>query len=207
MSKYNIISKSKGNKLHTVNEITYQVDGYGSTYFKCDMYCIPNMTGMNEAYKGPNGVAYVYLDGNEYPHINTQSDKIDFIHEIYEFQKGSSYRKTHPVLLSDLDKLLKRQSDIRDELEGINKQIEKIKDDQLAKELELAYKKVNTEELRQYQENFAQAVNSDRYKLIIPGNAYIYDKELECNVCIIDIDFGDVKFDTLNSQRLLKLMK
>lgn len=96
MSKYIIISKSpKGNHSHIDSTVKYIVKGSNKVH-NCKMTYI-TIEGNSE---------YVFLDKSKTGVSNThcgyfgiinKDDALEFIEEVKKYQKGGSYRKTHPI--------------------------------------------------------------------------------------------------------------
>jgi hypothetical protein len=115
MSKYTIVEKSApGNQAGSVYTITYQVEGYGHMQFKTDLYCLRANEG---------DVKYCWLEGSIGPHINTASDKTEFLSEFYKFQKGGSYRKTHPIAKCNVQMLEEKKRALQKQVEQLERDI------------------------------------------------------------------------------------
>lgn len=115
MSKYIIVEKSApGNQAGSVYTISYQVDGYGHVQFKTDLYCLR----AEEC-----NVRYCWLEGSIGPHINTAEDKAEFLEEFYKFQKGGSYRKTHPIARCNVQMLEAKKRELQKQVEQLEKDI------------------------------------------------------------------------------------
>lgn len=98
MGKYNIVSKyPKGNPKHhrTNSKVGYLVEGSSKVHY-CDMVYL-DVWGLKK---------YAFLEKTKKAIPNTHcgyygivdnDDATEFVEEITKFQKGGSYRKTHPL--------------------------------------------------------------------------------------------------------------
>ena len=92
MNKFIIVDKdSPGNQWGKSYTVTYQLVG-NPTRYKIDLYCYS---------KDSEGYKYCYIEGHTGYGIETMQDKDEFLTEFYKFQKGGSYRKTHPIQYSE----------------------------------------------------------------------------------------------------------
>ena len=113
MSKYNIISKIpdrniKGNRY----QIEYQVEGQGSRRFFIELVCLGNTNHLEGIAKNKWGVSYAFFaksDDEKFPFIETSDDKAEFLSELYKFQLGNAYRKSHPIIESEVDIIIRKQ--------------------------------------------------------------------------------------------------
>lgn len=116
MGKYNIINKSpEGNKLYKDYIVKYQVNEQPEIY-EAKMVCIN--------YEGD--IRYAFLDdGQPLSFIDDDNEKIErankqeFVDEIKKYQKGSSYRKTHPIAYSEKDSLKNQIKELQAKLAKI----------------------------------------------------------------------------------------
>lgn len=60
-------------------------------------------------------------------HFQGKSNRTKFLKEIEEWQKGGSYRKTHPIVTTKLEDLKLQRQNLEDELRKIEKEIEEQK--------------------------------------------------------------------------------
>lgn len=158
MSKYLIVSKDRpGNQAGRIYEVEYQVDGYGTTRFKVDLFCRGVIDGK---------MAYCYLADRPAEHINDNADRDEFLQEFYKFQKGGSYRISNPVLKSEVELLKETIKSKRDELYDLEKNLRdaeyKAKQDKFSH----YYDDVDRESLDKFVSSLVNAMTLDtRYKV------------------------------------------
>ena len=101
---YNIISKyPKGNDRRKTYNIKYQVDNQPEIYEVTMIYV--ELRDEKPKYvfllvKDPEYKTF-RLAGNNPKYVETSHQKDIFIEEVRKFQKGGSYRKTHPIIRED----------------------------------------------------------------------------------------------------------
>lgn len=111
-SKFNIISKvPKGQKENVIYTFTYQKDGIPKNFEVKMIYL---------TFRKEN--RWAFMCGKESDVDFTEDEKKEFIAEIPKFQKGSSYRKTHPIAYS-------KSEEIRNIINIKNKEIQKLEHD------------------------------------------------------------------------------
>ena len=121
MSKYNIISKSfKGNIENKTCVIEYQVDGYGAERFTTSLVYIE--------LKDKAGPRYVWLADGMGKHIDTEEDKKNFLNEFEQYQKGGSYRKTHPIIYTEIENLKREKQKLQSRLTSVESDIRRAED-------------------------------------------------------------------------------
>lgn len=193
MSKYTIIDKyPKGNNHNKSSIISYQVDGCGSDIFKAKMIYVDNKV---------TGVSYAFFSEEDYQHINTSEDRMEFCNEIKEFQKGGSYRKTHPIKKSEAFLLKEKRNELDAEIRNIDKEIREAEEKERKQKFSTYKLDIDYESLNIYIEGIKSALNnSDRYYIepvlhIWDGyKLMIKDKELNKPVYVGVIDNDGVRF-------------
>ena len=120
MGKYIIVDKNrKGNTRGQSYEITYQLSDTDTKMYKVNLVCYSIID---------NDYKYVFIAGQNGYQIDTPEDKEEFLNELYEYQKGGSYRKTHPIKLSDEAMISKLISQKDDEIRALNRELQNIKE-------------------------------------------------------------------------------
>lgn len=205
MHSYNIISKSgKGNVYGSVYTITYQVDNE-TTRYDADVYCLGSENRIGK---------FCFLESYEYPLIDSKEDRENFINEISEFQKGSSYRKKHPIAMSKLDELYKQKLEYMDKVNEIEKQIETENKTKLSIDYENYLKQIDQKSLDSYTKQVHELfTHNERYAirknslLGLYNSWIIYDKQLDKPVRIIDITrSGNPVFEILDMYDFRKIL-
>ena len=188
ISKYTIVDKSnKGNNKYNITQIRYQVRGYGYEIFKADMMYIED-----EDY---NKGGYVFIADRKYKHIETPTDRQLFCEAISDYQKGGSYRKTHPIVESQSMILKRRREELKSELSSIDKKIWDAENKEREEKYKVYMEDVDLDSLNAFTEKLKEVLDSNtRYKLqprlrLFDGYSIeIYDTELEKPVSIIVLD-------------------
>lgn len=193
MNKYIIVDKDKkGNKGGERYTITYQINEDTNRY-KVDMYCICE-----------DPVRYCYLADHYGYGLDTEKDRAEFLDEFYEFQKGGSYRKTHPIQYKKSELIkekIKQQEDITYQLK---KELEQAEKEERENKYKDYYKDVDIKSLEKYVDKIKKAFNDDRYYVdgiefhIWEGHRiFIYDRKLNKRVKVITIQDSIVKVRNL----------
>lgn len=143
--KYNIISKKpKGKKNNVIYTIEYQIDKLPEIH----TIKMLNIDFINQSDEWKFAQGWAFLDGRESEiKFKDNDEKKEFLREFLAFQKGGSYRKTHPISRNEkenikiqIDKLQKRLSDIEkqehiDLRNNYLDKVDKIEVDKFMKEL------------------------------------------------------------------------
>lgn len=195
MGKFTIIDKDKsGNKGGERYTITYQIESRGSERFKVDMYCV---------FTEP--VRYCYIADQYGVGLETEKDRAEFLDEFYEFQKGGSYRKTHPIKYKKSELIKEQIKQQEDNLYQLKRDLEKAEKEEKEEAFKTYYDKVDMNKLEKYVERIKEAFNDDRYYVdgiefhIWEGHRiFIYDRKLNKRVKVITIQNGQVKFRNLD---------
>lgn len=198
MSKYIIVDKdSAGNQYGKQYTVTYQLVG-NPTRYKIDLYCYS---------ESDEGFKYCYIEGHLGYGIETMQDKDEFLKEFYKFQKGGSYRKTHPIQYSDEEIIQKKINDKEDEISVLKRELNNIKRKKQEDKFDSYYDNVDRKSLDTYISKLKNILsNDDRYYVhsmvmhIWEGyRFYIYDKvlqkDIKIGICDKDKNF---KFRDLN---------
>lgn len=177
MSKYIIVSKNApGNKIGERYIIEYQVVDFGYAIFKTTLICLKLDT---------NGVRYCWMENEIGPHLETSEDREEFLNEFYEFQKGGSYRKLHPIIKASKDDLIIQKNALKEQLAQLERQIQLEENLELTDKLKTYFDDVDLVALNEYLITLANAVNNRRYYLkplahVFTGSAFIvYDRTLD----------------------------
>ena len=115
--KYNIVSKSpKGQKNNVVYTIEYQI-GKSPEIHIVKMINI-DFIHQSEEWKFANG--WAFLDGRESSVMfDSIEDRKEFLREFIAFQKGGSYRKTHPIMYGEKENIKMQIEKLQKELSNI----------------------------------------------------------------------------------------
>lgn len=156
MGRFIIVDKDKtGNKGGERYTITYQINGNGSTRYTVDMYCI---------YEKP--ARYCYIGGQYGTGLETEKDRAEFLNEFYEFQKGGSYRKTHPIEYSKLEVLNEKLGKAKLEVSTIEKEIREEEENERELKFKTYYDDVDNRSLDTYVKGITKALSSNhRYEV------------------------------------------
>lgn len=189
MGKYNIISKDLiGNQSNKVCEVVYQVEGQGYKEFKTNLVCL-NIKGE---------IVYAFLEGQEGDFTGSNNDKTEFLDEFYLFQKGGSYRKTHPIMKSEKQILLDKKNKLNNDIDDIDREIRKV-ENKMRSEKYITYNDdIDRESLNLFLSNIKNCFNgNDRYKLQLVAHVFdgiklmVYDKEIHKPVSMGLLDKGN----------------
>ena len=196
MSKFIIVDKDKkGNKGGERYTITYQIKSKGSERFSVDMYCV---------YENP--VRYCFIADRYGYGLDTSEDRAEFLDEFYEFQKGGSYRKTHPILYSNMEVIKQEIKEYDDKIYELKRKLEEEKEKAKQIKFEHYYEDVDIEAVNIYVENIKKAFEEDS-RFYVSGiefhiweghRIFIYDRELQKPVKIITVKDGKVNFRDLD---------
>lgn len=119
MGKFNIISKyPKGQVGNTKYVFKFQIDNKPKIY-SIDMVYLDFREDEKEH-------TWAFMSGKDSEWISPE-DRKEFIEEIPKFQKGGSYRKTHPIAYSDIESLRLEISKKQSEIYELNKKIDNLK--------------------------------------------------------------------------------
>ena len=195
MGKFTIIDKDKsGNKGGERYTITYQIKDNGYKRYKVDMFCI---------YEDPP--RYCYIADHYGIGLETEKDRAEFLDEFYEFQKGGSYRKTHPIKYKKSELIKEQIKQQEDNLYQLKRDLEKAEKEEKEEAFKTYYDKVDMNKLEKYVERIKKAFNDERYYVdgiefhIWEGHRiFIYDRKLNKRVKVITIQDGQVKFRNLD---------
>lgn len=186
---YNIIKKhGKGNINGSVYTIEYQVDGLPQRYMT-DMLCIGSENRVGK---------FAWFEGTETPFIITNKDKDNFIKELAEYQKGSSYRKQNPIIYSEVEQLQEKRDILYKDIQNLDKQIEnKIREEQTQrlneyrKEASKEYDCDVVEDLREHLNDFKYDIRpiSDVYiDYKFYNGLYLVSRKTKKVVCMLVYD-------------------
>ena len=202
MNKFIIVDKdSLGNQWGKSYTVTYQLVG-NPTRYKIDLYCYS---------KDSEGYKYCYIEGHTGYGIETMQDKDEFLTEFYKFQKGGSYRKTHPIQYSEEEiinsKILKKE----DEIKELKLELKNLEYNKKKKKFSNYYDNVDRPSLNNYISTLTSILFDDsRYCVhhiemhIWEGHRfYIYDKLLKKDILVgmcqkdRQIEFRDLTIDDM----------
>jgi hypothetical protein len=191
MGKYTIVEKDKkGNRTGQKYTITYQVEGFSTQRFKIPLYCRGRIDG---------DIKYCFISGYDGFCVSTLEEKNEFLKEFYEFQKGGSYRKNHPIKESYVEQLKNKLSDLDSQVADLTKQIEKAEEDEKKQNYETYYDDVDLQDVENYVKGLKRAFKSNRYYLTADYYVWegprlcVMDKKLNKKVMIIGIQNGQFK--------------
>lgn len=119
---FTILSKHpKGQKRNVIYDVTYQRTGNPEIY-QVKMIWLD----FREEH------TWAFMDGREADRLSLE-EREEFIKEMPKFQKGGSYRKTHPITYSEKGKLLNQIKQKEYEIYQLKEQIEKMDSENLNK--------------------------------------------------------------------------
>lgn len=128
---FTVVSKlPKGQKSNIIYTVTYQRSG------KPEMYTV-KMLWLDFREDEPT---WAFLDGKEADRLSNEERK-EFIKEMPKFQKGGSYRKTHPITYTEKESLRQLIKQKESEIYNIQQEIDKIENEE-AKSLVNKYNKL-----------------------------------------------------------------
>ena len=202
ISKYTIVDKShKGNKKYDVTKVRYQVRGYGYEIFTADMIYIED----EDYHQG----GYAFLGDKKYKHISTPTDRKLFCEAISDYQKGGSYRKTHPIVESNSMILKRRREELKNELSSIDRKIMSAENKEREEKYQVYADDIDSDSLNEFTSKLESVLNSStRYKLkpllhIWDGyKVQIMDTELEKPVSMMEINENKVSFRSLKDYEI-----
>lgn len=202
MSKYNIIEKQgRGNIQGKEYTICYQVNNKSNIY-KVTLYCF----GTDE---GKIGKFCFYDQGQKYG-ITTNKDKTEFLEELKLYQRGSAYRKTHPIAKSELMKYQDLYESKAQELNNIEQHINKLKAEELENKMITYREEIDKPSLISFEDSLKNLFKIQKRYILIPyiyyvKNAFIiYDTELKkaVKICIFTNNSNDFTIRELNDEEL-----
>lgn len=204
MSKYIIVDKiGKGNKVGKEYVFRYQV-GEDATIYKCSMYCLDSCNRIGK---------FVFIEGRDYYNIDTKQDKDDFINEIKLFQRGSSYRKTHPINEDKLMKLQKLKLEYQHQIDSIDTQISDIETSMLEDKIKKYRDNIDEKSLSEFENELRKLLVNSKYTIgrsnsIIygRGDLVIIDKTNNLPVKIITIYSDEVEYEYVSDYEIGKLL-
>lgn len=202
MSKYTIIDKyPKGNKHNCISKIQYQVAGYGTAVFEIQLIYIDIPS------EGQS--RYVFLSDRVGEHIDSNEDKDVFLQELAIYQKGGSYRKTHPVVKSQSMLLRDKKRKLEEELSDLDRKIREAEDIERQQKFKSYKEDIDYATLLDYTNRLADAINSnDRYyvkPIMHIWDGYkleIWDKQLDKPVSMGIVEGNKIKFRDLDDYEI-----
>lgn len=187
MSKYIIVSKSpEGNQYGKSYTITYQLCD-DTTMYKIDLYCYNKIK---------NRYDYCYIDGHTGYGVETEEDKNEFLMEFYKFQKGGSYRKTHPVQYSEEDQIKFKIKEKENEIYELKNELETAEYNRKQQKFVGYYDNVDRQGLNNYIsslrsvafDNNRYCIHNAEYHIWEGHRLYVYDKQLNKDVLVLVYD-------------------
>lgn len=201
MSKYIIVSKSpKGNKTNCAHIVQYQVEGFDTEIFETQLFYLSSPT--------EGEPRYVYFGDKMGKHLDTNEDRDEFLVEFAKYQKGGSYRKTHPIKLSKSMQLRARQKQLRDELSQLDHDIIQADEEERQEKFKTYKNDIDYTSLNKYLDEVATAIKSDRYYLnpvmhIWDGyKIEVIDKVLNKPVYIGELGKNGIKFRDIDAYEI-----
>lgn len=200
MSKYNIIEKyPKGNNEYKTATISYQVAGYGSDIFKAEMVYI----------NSEDITTYAFLSTNKYLHIDTEEDRNEFCEEIKLFQKGGSYRKTHPIVKSQSMILRDKKRKLEEEISDVDRKIREAEEIERQQKFKSYKDDIDYKSLQEFAKSIVKALDhSNRYYLVPVMHIWdgykleVWDKQLNKPVYIGVLKEDGVTFRDLKDYEI-----
>lgn len=215
VGSFTIVSKyPKGQKGNTIYLFKYQRDNKPRIYES-------KMVWLDFRLDKP---AWAFMDGKE-AQMLTNKEREAFINEIPKFQKGGSYRKTHPIARSESD-------DIRCMIEQKEKEIRQLKEklnqeeDKHIEELSERYKKyLDKNKLQTFNKCLEKLKNTTDYVLskdcfytrILGTGVIILDKTNNIPVgilqqynnecCVESLDDDDIKSLIRNNPKIRNMLE
>ena len=181
MSKeYNIISKHpKGNIVGAKYKIEYQIDNQPERYTTEMIYF-----KSSKMFQGKD-CCYVFYSVAE--GVKTNDDRTRFVDELNKFQKGGSYRKSHPIIYTELERLERE----RDKLSAKINVIKWEKAVAMRKEFMNC---IDKEEVDDFFNRLLAFTDNETFTIKTCSLTYvqtcIYDKILKIPVAVIDFRGG-----------------
>ena len=200
MGKYNIIDKyPKGNNEYKTATISYQVEGYGSEIFKAEMVYV----------NSEDITTYAFLSTNTYLHIDTDKDRNEFCEEIKLFQKGGSYRKTHPIVKSQSMILRDKKRKLEEEISDVDRKIREAEGQERQQKFKLYTKDIDYDSLHEFVEKIVTAIdNSSRYYIVPVMHIWdgykleVWDRQLDKPVYIGELNKNGTVFRDLKDYEI-----
>ena len=200
MSKYNIIEKyPKGNNEYKTATISYQVAGYGSDIFKAEMVYI----------NSEDITTYAFISTNKYLHIDTDEDRNEFCEEIKLFQKGGSYRKTHPIVKSQSMILKDKKRKLEEEISDVDRKIREAEEIERQQKFKSYTEDIDYNSLQEFVKKIAIALdNSNRYYIVPVMQIWdgykleVWDRQLEKPVYIGELNKNGTVFRDLKDYEI-----
>lgn len=200
MSKYNIIEKyPKGNNEYKTATISYQVAGYGSDIFKAEMVYI----------NSEDITTYAFISTNKYLHIDTDEDRNEFCEEIKLFQKGGSYRKTHPIVKSQSMILKNKKRKLEEEISDVDRKIREAEEIERQQKFKSYTEDIDYNSLQEFVKKIAIALdNSNRYYIVPVMHIWdgykleVWDRQLDKPVYIGELNKNGTVFRDLKDYEI-----
>lgn len=169
---FTIISKEpKGQKSNTIYTVTYQRSGKPEIYYA-------KMLWLDFRKDSPT---WAFMDGREAQQL-TSAERKEFVEEMPKFQKGGSYRKTHPITYTEKELLKQKIKEKESEIFTLQQQIDKLETEE-AEMLVNKYKKyICGKKLEEFEEGLRELAEKTGYTLKKKNWAYNTD------IVVYDID-------------------
>lgn len=207
---FTIVSKyPKGKKSNTIYTVTYQRSG------KPKMYDV-KMIWLD--FREDNHT-WAFMDGKEAQLLSNEERK-EFIAEMFKFEKGGSYRKTHPIMYSKAEEIRKRIKELEYDIYLLKEEADKSENahyEELARKYE---KKIDHKKLNKFDEDFRKLCEKSGYilktKYFMHGtDIMVYDKSLDIPVgrikntrnvyCVEELDEYEIK-NTIKENQIVRNM-
>lgn len=107
---------------------------------------------------------WAFMDGREADRL-TNEERKEFIAEMPKFQKGSSYRKTHPIAYSRIDELRNTIKEKEYEIYEIRKEIEALEDADLSELCNKYEKYIDDKKIDKFEEGLRSLEEKTGYML------------------------------------------
>ena len=192
-TEYNIISKyPKGNKPGELYNVEYQVNGLPEIH-TATMICI--------VIEGKYKYAFIddkYSNGELIVNDNTKN-RNKFIQELAEFQKGSSYRKSHPIVYSIVDTLKKQLNELQEQSNELQQQILNKQNELMNARTKEITDKIDIKSLDAFINKVNKVNNDKQYRIISPvnakGNLFIFDMQMKRFIAKVICEDGKIGYE------------
>lgn len=180
MTTYNIISKTpKGNIRGKMYTVFYQKDNKPQKY-SVQLYCFGIIDGKAK---------YCFkADDSSIP----QKDRELFLKELAAYQRGSSYRRSHPISKSNIDLLKEKRIDLETQINNINRDIKELETNEFHEKLVTYQKSIDQKSLEKFSLDlhkfFCKSISLSRYAIVnnfSSNKIYIFDKTIRMPVKVL----------------------
>ena len=152
---------------------------------------------------------YAFLSTNKYLHIDTEEDRNEFCEEIKLFQKGGSYRKTHPIVKSQSMILKDKKRKLEEEISDVDRKIREAEDIERQQKFKSYTEDIDYESLQEFVKKIATVLdNSNRYYIVPVMHIWdgykleVWDRQLDKPVYIGELNKNGTVFRDLKDYEI-----